>query len=48
MVILNLEEAHILADIIRGKLGREAFFSHFGRTCSEGFDPDQHLSALEW
>ena len=43
VVILNVEEAYVLADIIRGKLGREAFFSHFARTCSAGFDPDQHL-----
>ncbi len=43
VVILNLEEAQTLADIIRGKRGREAFFSHFARTCSAGFDPDQHL-----
>jgi 4-hydroxy-3-methylbut-2-enyl diphosphate reductase len=43
VVILNVEEAYILANIIRGKLGCEAFFSHFARTCSAGFDPDQHL-----
>jgi 4-hydroxy-3-methylbut-2-en-1-yl diphosphate reductase len=43
VVILNVEEAHVLADIIRGKRGREAFFTHFARTCSAGFDPDQHL-----
>jgi 4-hydroxy-3-methylbut-2-enyl diphosphate reductase len=46
VVILNLEEAQILADIIRGKLGREVFFSHFARTCSAGFDPDQHLGRI--
>ena len=43
VVILNAEEAYVLADIIRGKLGSEAFFSHFAHTCSAGFDPDQHL-----
>jgi len=43
VVILNVAEAHVLADIIRGKRGREAFFTHFARTCSAGFDPDQHL-----
>jgi 4-hydroxy-3-methylbut-2-enyl diphosphate reductase len=43
VVILNVEEAYVLADIIRGKLGHEAFYSHFARTCSTGFDPDQHL-----
>ena len=43
VVILDLEEAHILADIIRGKRGYEAFFTYFERTCSRGFDPEQHL-----
>jgi len=43
VVILNLEEAHVLAAIIRGTLGREAFFTHFARTCSVDFDPDQDL-----
>src|SRR5262245_39065518 len=43
VVILNLEEAHILADIIRGQLGGEMFFTHFERTCSGGFDPAQDL-----
>ena len=43
VVILNVEEAYILADIICGKRGREAFFTHFAQTCSVGFDPDQHL-----
>jgi 4-hydroxy-3-methylbut-2-enyl diphosphate reductase len=46
VVILNLEEAHILADIIRGKRGYEAFFTHFERTCSRGFDPEQHLARI--
>ena len=31
VVILNLEEAHVLADIIRGRRGREVFFEHFAR-----------------
>ncbi len=43
VVILDLEEAHILADIIRGKRGYEAFFTHFEHTCSRGFDPEQDL-----
>src|SRR5439155_26201627 len=29
--------------IIRGKRGYEAFFTYFERTCSRGFDPEQHL-----
>jgi 4-hydroxy-3-methylbut-2-enyl diphosphate reductase len=43
VVIINLEEAHLLAEIIRGKRGREAFFAQFGPTCSADFDPDRHL-----
>jgi 4-hydroxy-3-methylbut-2-enyl diphosphate reductase len=46
VVILNLEEAHLLADIIRGQQGRETFFKHFAHTCSEGFDPDRHLARI--
>ncbi|MDP6039108.1 MAG: 4-hydroxy-3-methylbut-2-enyl diphosphate reductase, partial [Candidatus Latescibacteria bacterium] len=46
VVVLNLNEAHILGDVIRGKLGVEAFVEHFGNTCSEGFDPTLHLSRL--
>ncbi len=43
LVVLNLEEAHILAQTIRGNLGRDAFLERFGHKCSEGFDPDRHL-----
>jgi 4-hydroxy-3-methylbut-2-enyl diphosphate reductase len=43
VVILNLEEAQLLAEIIRGKQGREVFFTHFRRMCSADFDPDRHL-----
>jgi 4-hydroxy-3-methylbut-2-enyl diphosphate reductase len=43
VVILDLEEAYVLADVIRGKLGREVFLKRFARTCSTGFDPDKHL-----
>lgn len=46
VVILDSKEAHILADVIRGTLGRDAFFQHFARTCSEGFDPEQHLTRI--
>ncbi|MGE3538197.1 MAG: 4-hydroxy-3-methylbut-2-enyl diphosphate reductase [Candidatus Tectimicrobiota bacterium] len=43
VVILNLKEAHILAEVIRGSRSREDFFQHFGQTCSAGFDPAHHL-----
>lgn len=46
VVVLNLEEAHLLGDVIRGTLGRDAFFEHFGLKCSAGFDPDRHLERV--
>jgi 4-hydroxy-3-methylbut-2-enyl diphosphate reductase len=46
VVILELEEARILADIIRGTRGPDPFFTHFGRTCSEDFDPTRHLARI--
>ena len=46
VVVRNLEEAHILADIMRGKRDREAFFASFGHKCSEGFDPDRDLKRI--
>lgn len=46
VVVRNLEEAHILADIMRGKRARETFFAYFGHKCSEGFDPDRDLKRI--
>ncbi len=46
VVVRNLEEAHVLADIIRGTQDRETFFAHFGHKCSEGFDPDRDLKRI--
>ena len=46
VVILNLDEAHVLAAIIRGRLERDAFLAHFSCACSDGFDPDRHLSRI--
>ncbi len=46
VVILNLKEAHILADVMRGTRGKAEFFQHFGRTCSADFDPDRHLEHI--
>jgi len=46
VVVLDIEEAHVLADIIRGTRDREAFFTHFGRTCSNDFDPTRHLARI--
>jgi 4-hydroxy-3-methylbut-2-enyl diphosphate reductase len=46
VVILDIEEARILADIIRGTRPPDAFFTYFGRTCSAGFDPERHLGRI--
>ena len=46
VVVLDLEEAHILADVICGQSGGEVFEAHFGQKCSEGFDPFLHLSRI--
>ncbi|MDP6777000.1 MAG: 4-hydroxy-3-methylbut-2-enyl diphosphate reductase, partial [Candidatus Latescibacteria bacterium] len=46
VVVLDLEEARVLAQVIRGEEGRETFFSHFGHKCSEGFDPDRDLERI--
>ncbi len=46
IVILNLEEAHVLGDIIRGVRGPDVFFTQFGHTCSRGFDPERDLQRL--
>src|SRR6185369_5495484 len=46
VVILDIEEARGLADIIRGKRAPDAFFTHFGGACSTGFDPERHLQRI--
>ena len=46
VVVLDLDEAHTLADIIRGKILREEFYNNFGHKCSDGFDPAKHLQNI--
>ncbi len=46
VVVLDLKEARILADIITGTLGSGAFLESFGQKCSPGFDPDRHLKRI--
>lgn len=46
VVVLDLEEAHILADVIRKTADRSVFFEHFAQKCSKGFDPDRHLQRI--
>lgn len=46
VVVLNLEEAKILGDIILGKIPKEKFFEYFKGKHSEGFDPSIHLERI--
>lgn len=46
VVVLDLDEARILADIVRGGVGTDAFNEHFGRKCSDGFDPERDLRRI--
>ena len=46
VVVLDPQEATILGDIIRGTRGSEDFRGRFGHKCSEGFDPERHLSRV--
>jgi len=39
VVVLNPQEAHILADIMLGKRSAEEFETHFGHKATPGFDP---------
>ncbi len=43
VVVRNLEEANLLADVIRGTRTRDDFVHLFGHKCSEGFDPERDL-----
>lgn len=46
VVVLNLKEARLLADVIRGTCDLGVFERHFRHKCSEGFDPTRHLSRI--
>ena len=46
VVVRDREETLILADIIKGRQGKERFFEVFGSNCSEGFDPEIHLNRV--
>lgn len=46
VIVLNLEEAKILGDIILGGLPKEKFYEHFKEKYSEGFDPEIHLDRI--
>jgi 4-hydroxy-3-methylbut-2-enyl diphosphate reductase len=46
VVVLDLDEARILAGIIEGKLGPEVFEARFREKCSKGFDPSRDLARI--
>lgn len=46
LVVLDLEEAQIVADYILGNGDRDSFMARFSKACSPGFDPDQDLEKL--
>jgi len=46
VVVRDLEEAGVLADVILGRLGSAEFARHFAGKCSEGFDPERHLDRI--
>jgi 4-hydroxy-3-methylbut-2-enyl diphosphate reductase len=46
LVVLDLEEADLVADYVRGRGDREAFLARFARAASPGFDPDRDLGRV--
>jgi len=46
VVVLDLEEASLLADVIRGSVSSDVFNTHFSHKCSDGFDPDVDLRRI--
>jgi len=46
VVVRDLEEARLLADIIRGGRPVLDFHRHFGHKCSEGFAPERDLERI--
>lgn len=46
VVVLNLEEARVLAGVITGDRTIDDFEEHFREKCSDGFDPDRHLQRI--
>jgi 4-hydroxy-3-methylbut-2-enyl diphosphate reductase len=46
LVVLDLPEAHMVCDYIRGRGDRATFMAHFANACSPGFDPDRDLARV--
>jgi 4-hydroxy-3-methylbut-2-enyl diphosphate reductase len=46
LVVRHHEEAQVVCDYIRGNGDRDAFLTRFGKSASEGFDPDRDLCRI--
>ncbi len=46
VVVKDMEEARMLADVMKGQTGQEAFVETFGVKSSEGFDPVKDLNRV--
>ncbi|MCP9849627.1 4-hydroxy-3-methylbut-2-enyl diphosphate reductase [Cyanobium sp. Morenito 9A2] len=46
LVVLDLAEARMVCDYIRGQGEREVFMARFANACSPGFDPDRDLARV--
>jgi 4-hydroxy-3-methylbut-2-enyl diphosphate reductase len=46
LVVLDLEEARLVAEVIAGRGSREAFLARFAGRASEGFDPARDLDRV--
>ncbi len=46
VVVLNMDEAKIIGDVILGKRTNEEFYKYFEGKYSDGFDVDKHLESV--
>lgn len=46
LIVLNMEEAHWVANYILQGGSRTEFFQRFGQSCSANFDPEVHLERI--
>lgn len=46
IVVFNEADAHLLADFISGRTGKQEILKHFAGCCSQGFDPEQDLQEI--
>jgi 4-hydroxy-3-methylbut-2-en-1-yl diphosphate reductase len=46
LIVKNMSEAHVLADVIKGIKSKEDFYQFFEGKYSEGFNPEIHLQKM--